>query len=172
MKFLMSCGSVKFKFLWFPRGLASRVVNFSFCLLMSITITPYYSLYINRPDALHEQRITGIIVNNEIQNTIFLSVNLLSPSVVVSLLVSVTSRWHCSQVVIVYSNHFHLPAPAAKGKKKSVNVFVSSWLWGLFSACVFRVQMQCVWHWENISNRQAHRQVYSCSSSYKMQCLF
>lgn len=67
--------------------------------------------------------MTGIIVNNEIQNTIFLSVNLLSPTVVVSLLVSVTSRWHCSQVVIVYSHHFHLPAPAAKEKKASMCLY-------------------------------------------------
>lgn len=51
------------------------------------------------------------------------SIHLLPPSVFVWALASVTSRWHCSQVVMVYSHLFHLPAPAAK--EKSANVFVS-----------------------------------------------
>lgn len=50
--------------------------------------------------------------------------------VAASLPALVTSRWHCSQVVTLCSHQLHLPAPAAKGK--SANVFVSSWLWGLF----------------------------------------
>lgn len=64
--------------------------------------------------------------------------------------VLVTSRWHCGQVVTLRSHQLRLPAPAARGK--SANVFVSSWLWGLFfPALVLRGQMQGMWHTERIS---------------------
>lgn len=57
---------------------------------------------------------------------LFLPFVFILPAEVVSALVSVTSRWHCSQVVRLHSHQFHLPAPAAK--EKSANVFVSPWL--------------------------------------------
>lgn len=57
---------------------------------------------------------------------LFLLFVFILPSEVVLALVSVTSRWHCSQVVRLHSHQFHLPAPAAK--EKSANVFVSPWL--------------------------------------------
>ena len=41
------------------------------------------------------------------------SIHLLLLNVAVAV-VTVTSRWHYSQVVMVYSHQFHLPAPAAK----------------------------------------------------------
>lgn len=63
---------------------------------------------------------------------------------------SVTSRWHCSQVIRLHTQPPISPASSGCQRKKCKCICFTLAL-RAFSAVVFRGQMQCVWHRERIS---------------------